>query len=72
MNGQDSRINLNKSTVLSLLNYNLRYLITLIVSIPKQFLQSVIVIFVPENKYSGSADIARIDSISKAIIEKAG
>jgi hypothetical protein len=55
-----------------LLNYNLRYSIALIVSIPRQFLQSVIVIFVLENKHSGSADIAEIDSISKAIIERAG
>jgi hypothetical protein len=52
-------------------SYNLRYLIALILSIPRRFLQSVIVIFVPENKYSGSADIAGIDSISKAITERA-
>jgi hypothetical protein len=55
-----------------LLSYNLKHSIASIVSIPRQFLQSVIVIFVPENKRSGFADIAGIDSISKAIIEKAG
>jgi hypothetical protein len=36
------------------------------------FLWSVIVIFALENRRSSSADIAGIDNISKAIIERAG
>ena len=67
-----STVLLVKATVLSLLSYDLRHSIALIVLIPRRFLQSVIVIFVPENKRSGSADIAGIDSISKAITERAG
>ncbi|KKO99134.1 hypothetical protein THAR02_08768 [Trichoderma harzianum] len=38
---------------------------------PKRFLRSVIVI-VPENRRSGSADIAGMDNTSKAIIDRAG
>jgi hypothetical protein len=58
------------TTILFLLSYNLRYSIASIFSISRQFLQFVIVIFVLENRYSGSADIAEIDNILKAIILK--
>jgi hypothetical protein len=60
------------TTILPLLSYDLRHLITLILLILRQFLQSVIVIFALENKRSGFANIAGIDNISKAIILRFG
>ena len=54
------------------LNQDLRHSIAWILSMPSLFLRSVIVIFAPENRRSGSADMAGIDNMSKAIIERAG
>lgn len=58
--------------ILSFPSHDLQHSIACMLSIPSLFLRSVIVIFAPENRRSGSADIAGIDSISIAIILNAG
>jgi len=58
--------------MISFLSHDFKHSIAWTLSIPSLFLQSVIVIFAPENKRSGLADIAGIDNISKAIILRFG
>ena len=57
---------------LSFLNHDLRHSIASIASISRLFLRSIIVIFAPENSRSGSAAIAGIERISKAITLRFG
>jgi hypothetical protein len=68
INSFTSIVLLAYTTILPLLSYDLRHLIALILLILRRFLQSVIVIFALKNKRSGSANIAGINNISKAII----
>ena len=72
INSFTSIVLLANATILPLLSHDLRHSIASILSIPRRFLQSVIVIFALENRRSSSADIAGIDSISKAIILRFG
>jgi hypothetical protein len=60
------------NAILSLLNQDFKHSIASMLSMPSLFLWSVIVILALEKRRSGSADIAGIDNISKAIIERAG
>jgi hypothetical protein len=53
-------------------NQDFKHSTACILSIPSLFLRSVIVILAPENRRSGSADIAGIDKISNAIMLNAG
>jgi hypothetical protein len=52
--------------------YMLVYTVAWMLSMPRRFLRSVIVITALENKRSGSADIAGIDNTSRAIILRFG
>jgi hypothetical protein len=58
--------------ILPFLSYDLQHSIAYMLSILSLFLQSVIVIFVPKNRCSSSADIVGINSISIAIILNVG
>jgi hypothetical protein len=72
INGFTSIVLSANATILPLLSHDLRYSIASILSIPRRFLQSIIVIFALENRRSSSANIVGIDNISKAIILRFG